>query len=135
MSTYWNPATGLEEPVQGSKGAPLVQASMILADSPNADAFGRLRVANAETIFSSQQEYTPDKLHMENYAVGTATATYVQATSSTVLSTLDATSNNRALRQAYVYWRYQPGKSHVIKITGTLAKSGTPAGAAVARIG
>jgi hypothetical protein len=34
-----------------------------------------------------------------------------------------------------VYWRYQPGKSQVVKITGTLAKSGTPSGAAVARIG
>ena len=106
-----------------------------IADGPSIDAFGRFRVSNPQTIFSSAQEYTSDMLHMENYVVGTATAIYTQARASTALSTVDATSGNRAMRQSYVYWRYQPGKSQVVKITGTLSKSGTPVGAAVARIG
>lgn len=104
-------------------------------DTPILDAFNRLRIATPQTIFSSSQEYTTDALRMENYVAGTATATYTQATASTTLSTLNATSGNRAMRQSYVYWRYQPGKSQAVKLTGVLAKSGTPTGAAVARIG
>ena len=104
-------------------------------DGPNLDAFGRLRVSHPETLFTSSQEYVPDPLHVENYATGGGSATYTQANSSTVLSTAGTTSGARALRQTKVYWRYQQGKSHLIKMTGTLNKSGTAAGTSVARIG
>ena len=106
-----------------------------LADGPQLDAFGRLRVSSAETVFFSAQEYKSGVIVMENYTAGGGTAVYAQATASTVLSTGGATAANRAMRQSKVYWRYQPGKSQVIKLTGVLAKSGTPTGAAVARIG
>lgn len=105
-----------------------------LSDGPQLDAFNRLRISNPQTIFSSTQEYTADPLHMENYT-SNGSATYNQASASTTLSTVASTANYRALRQSKVYWRYQAGKSQVIKLTGTLAKSGTPSGAAVARIG
>ncbi|CAB4216945.1 hypothetical protein UFOVP1590_19 [uncultured Caudovirales phage] len=132
---YWNPATGQEEVQRGSDGYPSVRADCSFVDGPVNDAFGRLRTSHPVTLFASTQEYDTDPLHMENYVAGGGTAVYTQANSSTVLSTDAATSNNRALRQSKVYWRYQPGKSQIIKLTGTLAKSGTPAGAAVARIG
>lgn len=106
-----------------------------LKDGPNLDAFGRLRVSVGETLFDSQQEYGPSSLYAENFTAGTATATHSITTGSTVLSTAATTSANRAMRQSKVYWRYQPGKSQLVKMTGVLAKSGTPTGAAVARIG
>ncbi len=109
--------------------------SVYFGDSTDLDAFGRLRVSTPTTLFASTQYYTSDTLHVENYVAGTATATYTQATASTTLSTVAATSGNRALRQTKVYWRYQPGKSQLVLITGTLAKSGIPVGGAYAGIG
>lgn len=108
---------------------------MAFRDGPNLDAFGRLRVSNSATIFDSQQEYSSDPLVVENVVAGTATAVHSTATNSTTLSTFAATANNRAMRQSKVYWRYQPGKSQLVKMTGVLAKSGTPSGTTVARLG
>jgi hypothetical protein len=99
------------------------------------DAFGRLRVSNPTTLFASTQQYTSDTLHVENYTAGAATAVYTQANRSTFLSTAAATSGNRALRQTKVYWTYQPGKSQLVLITGTLRKGAAPTGGSYAGIG
>lgn len=104
-------------------------------DTRSLDAFGRLRVSNPTTLFAMGQEYTYAPLWFENYVAGTATATYGQAGSKTTLSTVDASSGNRAMRQTKLYWRYQYGKSQLAKLTGILAESGTPSGAAFAGIG
>ncbi len=99
------------------------------------DAFGRLRTSSPTTLFSSTQRYDSDPLRVENYTVGTATATYNQAASSTLLSTAAATAGNRALRQTKTYWIYQPGKSQTVFITGTLRKGAAPTGGSFAGIG
>lgn len=106
-----------------------------IKDGPQIDTFGRIRSSSPQTLFDTTQEYTAAPLVMENVTAGTGTATYTQATSSTLLSTAATTSGNRAFRQSKVYWRYQPGKSQVAKLTGILAQAGTPAGTAEARIG
>jgi len=108
---------------------------MAYKDGPNLDVFGRLRVSNSTTVFDSQQEYSSSPLVVENYTAGSGTAAHSTLTNSTTLSTVNGTAANRAMRQSKVYWRYQPGKSQLVKMTGVLAKSGTPTGAAVARLG
>lgn len=112
-----------------------IPSQFSLQDGPQLDAGGRLRTSLPSALFSSMQEYTSAPLLAENYTAGTATATYTQAYSSTLLSTFANTAGNRVVRQSKAYWRYQPGFSQLVKMTGVLAYSGTPTGTAVARIG
>lgn len=98
-------------------------------DGPGLDAFGRLRICESKPLFGLSQEYTYHPLVWDHYTAGTGTATYTQSRNSTILSTAGTASGARALRQTKVYWRYQPGKSQLCKMTGTLKYSGTPTGA------
>jgi len=72
---------------------------------------------------------------MDHYTATGGTATHSIVTNSTVLSTAAATSGARAIRQSKIYLRYTPGKSHLVKLTGTLRKSGTASGTAFGGIG
>ena len=103
--------------------------------SGQVDGGSRLRVSQPEEVFESTQEYDEHPLIWEHVTAGSGTATYTQALNSTVLSTAGTASGDRAFRGTKVYWRYIPGKAQAITMTGVLAYSGTPSGAAVARIG
>jgi hypothetical protein len=100
------------------------------ADGPALDAFGRLRVSVPSTLFESQQQYSENPLIWDHHTVGTGTATYNSNRASTILSTGGTATGARALRQTKIYERYIPGKSFLVKITGTLAYSGTFSGTA-----
>lgn len=108
---------------------------MKFADGPSLDAFQRLRVSNSETVFGTSQEYTSHPLLWEHYSVSGGSVTHAILTNSSTLTTGDSTSGARALRQTKLYLRYVPGKSHLIKMTGTLQKGTAPAGTAWAGIG
>ncbi|NDG31067.1 hypothetical protein EB118_13495 [bacterium] len=73
------------------------------------DAFGRLRVANPYTLFDSQNRYQKDPQFSESLT-GSATATYVVNESSVDMA-VTATSGDKAVRQTYRVFPYQPGKS------------------------
>lgn len=108
---------------------------MAFRDGPALDAFGRLRIADSVQLLSAAQEYTFHPLTWDHYTATGGTATYSASTSSTVLRTNAATAGARALRQTKLYYRYNPGKSHLIKLTGTIRKSGTPAGTSFSALG
>jgi len=108
---------------------------MAYRDGPGLDAFGRLRIADSIQLLGAAQEYTFHPLTWDHFTSGAGTATYSANTSSTVLRTGASTSGARALRQTKIYYRYNPGKSHLIKLTGTIRKSGTPAGASFTSLG
>jgi hypothetical protein len=108
---------------------------MAFRDGPALDAFGRLRISDSVQLLGATQEYTFHPLTWDHFTATGGTATYSVSTSSTVLRTNAATSGARALRQTKVYYRYNPGKSHLIKLTGAIRKSGTPAGAAFSALG
>ena len=93
-----------------------LNTSTSFADSPFIDAFGRQRVSNPVSLFSSQLEYDKQPLLWVEKIVGTASATHVPAESSANL-TLGTASGDRIVRQTIEYIRYQPGKSHAIKLT------------------
>ena len=107
---------------------------MAFADGPALDAFGRLRISESVQLLGAAQEYTFHPLTWDHYTVTGGTATHSTSTTSTVLRTNATTSGARAIRQTKVYYRYNPGKSHLIKMTGTLQKSGTPAGASLSAL-
>lgn len=73
------------------------------------DAFGRLRVANPYTLFDSQNRYQKDPQFSESLT-GSATATYV-ANESSVDMAVTTASGDKAVRQTYRVFPYQPGKS------------------------
>lgn len=73
------------------------------------DAFGRLRVANPYTLFDSQNRYQKDPQFSEELT-GSATATYV-ANESSVDMAVTTASGDKAVRQSYRVFPYQPGKS------------------------
>jgi len=95
-------------------------------DSPNLDAFGRLRVSNPHTEFENQLQYSKDTWSVDNYGTweesltGTASSIHLPYDSSVQMN-VGTASGDQIIRQQHVYNRYQPGKSLLIKMTGKLA--------------
>jgi len=90
-------------------------------DTPSIDAFGRARVAEPVTLFDSKQLHDAAPLTFDDAEVsGTGTgSSHNVNTASTILSTTNATAGKR-VRQTFMRFNYQPGKSQLILCTGTL---------------
>lgn len=83
------------------------------------DAFGRLRVSEPYTIFdNSLTSQDSDVLFWSELLNGTASGAYQENTSSYLMSV--ASSGDYAVRQTKQRFKYQPGKSHEILMTGLL---------------
>lgn len=81
------------------------------------DAFGRLRVSEPYTVFdNSLTSPASDTLFWSTLTNGTASGAYDRNTSKYTLSTL--TSGDYIVRQTKQRFKYQPGKSQLILITG-----------------
>lgn len=94
-----------------------------LGGGPQLDAFGRLRVSNpALTLFDSQQHYDEQPLLWNTKLVGAGRIIHDQDESGTFLDV--AAEGDQVIRQTKDYHRYQPGKSQVLKATGTMQGSG-----------
>jgi hypothetical protein len=105
-------------------------ADMIL-DTNNASggAFGRLRVADLETIFDSKQLFDNQPLFWDDQEVsgGSTTSTHSVDRASTTIG-VGATTAGRRVRQTFRRFNYQPGKSQLVLLTGILDRSGGGAG-------
>lgn len=85
-------------------------------DGPARDAFNRLRVSNPTTLFDSQAQYDKQGLLFYEVVAGAGTCTH-DANNAGVDLTVTNASGDSALRQTKEYFRYQPGKSHLILVT------------------
>ena len=96
-----------------------------MGDSPSIDAFARMRVSNPETIFDSKQIHSKQPLFWDDQLISGSggASTWSQDTASTVLSVPATTACNR-VRQTFRRFNYQPGKSQLYFITGTLSNGG-----------
>lgn len=96
-------------------------------DTNNAtgDAFGRVRISSPDTIFDSKQLYNSEPLFWDDQETsGTGTgSTHSTDTASTTM-TVGATTAGRRVRQTFMRFNYQPGKSQQIMMTFVLDKSG-----------
>ncbi len=95
------------------------------ADSPNLDAFERLRVSNPLTIFDSKQIHDNQPLFWDERlesGAGIASAHSVDTASTVFTSTLNTAG--KFTRQTFMRFNYQPGKSQQIVLTGILNRSG-----------
>jgi|DEB0MinimDraft_10_1074344.scaffolds.fasta_scaffold15049_4 hypothetical protein len=95
-------------------------------DSPNIDAFGRLRVSNPTTLFDSKQLH--DKLPLiwdeEIVNSGSTTSTHSTADAATTM-TVGAASGDYVIRQTKQRFNYQPGKSQQCMFTLVLGAATT----------
>lgn len=89
------------------------------SDSAGVDAFGRQRVGgNTPSQFDSAMQYGTYPLLWESALTGGGTAVFVANQSAVRLRV--ATSGDIVVRQSHQYIRYQPGKSQLVFMTGTL---------------
>lgn len=115
-----------------SSASPMVVS---LSDSVALDAFGRLRVSEAYTLFDSQQEYGIDTIRTWDatangtLSIGTGSSNGSVSSGSNAVGPTDAntrmtpitvssTSGHYSILQSRQYIRYVPGKSHLVLMTG-----------------
>lgn len=87
-------------------------------DSPSVDAFGRWRVSNPETIFDSKQIFDNGPLFWDDQEVsGSGTGSSHSANTATTTISVSANTAGLRMRQTFMRFNYQPGKSQRILLT------------------
>ena len=101
--------------MQGYSGYSIISPAISYANSPNIDAFGRLRVSEPFTLFDSSHRFDDNGLWSTSTATGGA-ATFNAAQG---LMDLDVTaaSGSEVLRETTKVFSYQPGKSLLVLST------------------
>jgi len=111
-----------DQPQRVSNNSPLPVA--FSPNTANLDAFARLRVSEPETLFDSKQIHSKAPLFWDELITGAAAGTWSQSGASTIMD-VDASTNESIIRQTFQRFNYQPGKSQLALITGTLLKTAT----------
>lgn len=91
----------------------------VYADGPGLDAFGRLRISDAYSLWQTALEYDKAPLYWDDVQSGAASANHL-AGKAAVRMRVGGTAGDRAVRQSHRYIRYQPGKSQLVLLTGNL---------------
>ncbi|NDD84877.1 hypothetical protein EBZ38_11500 [bacterium] len=81
------------------------------SDSPNIDAFGRLRTAAVQNLLDIKHVYDKNPLQINEITAGTATSVFDQQYARVRMST--SANNDLVIRQAKTHPIYQPGKSQL----------------------
>jgi hypothetical protein len=100
---------------QGYASYNIISSEISFANTPNIDAFGRLRVSNPFTLFDSSHRFA------DNGLWSTATATSGTATFNSDQGLVDlavtAASGSEVVRETTKVFSYQPGKSLLVLST------------------
>jgi len=102
-------------------GDVLIQPS----NSASVDAFGRFRVSEPDTLFDSKQIFDNQPLFWDDQEVSGAdtTSTHSANQASSIIGVGASTAGKR-VRQTFMRFNYQPGKSQAVLMTGTLQLTG-----------
>lgn len=94
------------------------RSKVTIADSPNLDAFSRLRVSQPTAVFDAQLTYDlQPTIYEQITAEANATITH-DATNREALMTFASTpTGGQAYMQSFEHFRYQPLKSQLIAVT------------------
>jgi hypothetical protein len=87
-------------------------------DGPNVDAFSRLRISSNNTDFDSKMSHDKQPLFWDEVVTGSGASSVVSDSEVTMSVT---ESGDSVVRQTFMRFLYQPGKSKLIEMTGTLA--------------
>ena len=83
------------------------------SDSPNLDAFGRLRIAAVTNLVDIKHVYDKNPLQVNEVTAGTATSIFNQEYARVRMST--SANNDFVIRQGKTHPIYQPGKSQLFQ--------------------
>ena len=83
------------------------------SDSPNLDAFGRLRTAAVQNLLDIKHVYDKNPLQVNELTAGTATSVFNQEYARVRMST--SANNDLVIRQTKTHPIYQPGKSQLFE--------------------
>jgi len=83
------------------------------SDSPNIDAFGRLRTAAIQNLLDIKHVYDKNPLQINEVTAGTATSVFSQEYARVRMST--SANNDLVIRQTKTHPIYQPGKSQLFE--------------------
>jgi len=100
---------------QGYASYNIISSEISFANTPNIDAFGRLRVSNPFTLFDSSHRFDDNELWSTATATG-GTATFNSAQGLVDLAVTTA-SGSEVLRETTKVFSYQPGKSLLVLST------------------
>lgn len=89
-------------------------------DNGSLDAFGRLRVSEAITIFDSKQLHDNDPLRWSEESNGSGSTSWAAGLVATELSVGEGPGN--AIRQTKQRFVYQPGRSFLYNMTGVMSR-------------
>ena len=102
---------------------------VVLGDSPQLDAFGSLRVSSPNSVFDAQLTYGLQPLLYEQITTGTGGAiTYDGVNGYAAMSLTASSVLASAYMQTFEYFRYQPGRSQKIVMTGNFGGNTATAG-------
>ena len=108
---------------QNYSGYSIISPAISYSNSPNIDAFGRLRVSTPFTLFDSSHRFA------DNGLWSTATATSGTATFNTAQGLVDlavtAASGSEVVRETTKIFSYQPGKSLLVLNTFVMSAAKT----------
>jgi hypothetical protein len=85
-------------------------------DSPNIDAFSRLRVSNPYSTFDTKHLWDKNPLFWDESIGGNATSVHSQINAAVEMS-VSPSASDFVIRQTKVRFNYQPGKSQMIFLT------------------
>lgn len=102
---------------QGYTGYTIFTPDVTIRDSPNLDAFSRLRVSNPLTSFNGQFTYDLLPLVYQSITSGGGAVTHDTTNRCADMALTAAVATDSAYMQTYEYWPYQPGKSQLVFVT------------------
>lgn len=93
-------------------------------DSGSIDAFGRWRVSNPETIFDSKQIFDNQPLFWDDSEVsGSGTTSTHSTDEARTRLGVSATTAGKRVRQTFMRFNYQPGKSAQVIMTAVISSA------------
>ena len=108
---------------QGYSSYNIISSEISFANTPNIDAFGRLRVSNPFTLFDSSHRFDDNELWSTGTATGGA-ATFNSAQGLVDLA-VTAASGSEVVRETTKVFSYQPGKSLLVLSTFVMSAAKT----------
>ena len=109
--------------MQGYSGYSIISPAISYANSPNIDAFGRLRVSTPFTLFDSSHRFSDNGLWSTAIATG-GTATFNSPQGLMDLN-VTASSGSEVVRETIKVFSYQPGKSLLVLSTFVMSPAKT----------
>jgi hypothetical protein len=100
---------------QGYSSYNIISSEISFANTPNIDAFGRLRISEPFTLFDSSHRFADNGLWSTGTATG-GTATF-NAAQGLVDLAVTAASGSEVIRETTKVFSYQPGKSLLVLST------------------